>query len=517
MTRRHIISLLLIIVGVLSSSAQLAVGSWKVFSTFAGVDKIVDARSFVYYTSGGQLYSRDKDTDEIYNYSTGSRLSDNGVSNLFYNYDKDMLVVVYDNANIDVIDSDGRVHNMSDIKDASLDVVPVVNDMVFDGDRIYTATNFGVVVFDANRYEVITAGNYGIDMTNVMVMGDKVWLVNGFIYYSADKNKSLIPLSSLTRSETGLTTDELCNIDDKHAVAIADGSKLITFLDFDNVNNTFSLAWSKSVSNVRNLQRLTDGTAFFHDNSNIYTIDAEGKMTTTSIAGSDLESVKVGNAFENKSIATSKGLDELWLGSPEGLSCYSLKDGTLKVLLEVASPFNSLTFSIIGRLHTGPSGAVYASSYGYSNYIDESINPDKNGRGLFYINKIKDGKITDIAPLVYETVNRNNKPYSDNPVGFKSGYGVIEDPKNPDGYLVASFYDGFYYFIDREQQAHYRDETSTLKSILNNYTLESCGMDFDRNGNLWVAQQAQEGVSYEFHMLTAGRKSHHARRLAASQ
>ena len=178
---RHIISLLLLIVsGVFQVQAQLAVGSWKQFSSFASVDKVIDTPHYVYYITNGQLYSRDKDNEETYNYSTGNRLSDNNISDIFFDYDNGSLFVAYANANIDIIDSEGHVYNMPDIKDASMDIIPVINDVDFDDNRIYVATNFGVVVFDARRYEVSTAGNYGKNMTSVMVQGNNLWLIEDY-------------------------------------------------------------------------------------------------------------------------------------------------------------------------------------------------------------------------------------------------------------------------------------------------------------------------------------------------
>ena len=58
------------------------------------------------------------DFDESYN--KRNYLNDVNVTGIYYNYDREYLVVAYANSNMDVIDSDGRVTNVSDIKDASL-------------------------------------------------------------------------------------------------------------------------------------------------------------------------------------------------------------------------------------------------------------------------------------------------------------------------------------------------------------------------------------------------------------
>lgn len=506
MKKRHIISLFLLMLALLPSRAQNGVGSWKLFQSFGTVDKVIDTPRTVYFTTNSQLYSRSKDTDEIYNFSTGGLLSDSGISGLWYNAGKDYLIVVYENANIDLLDRDGLVYNMPDIKDATLDVVPKVNDIDFDGDKIYVATNFGVVVFDSERHEVVTSGNYGMNMTSVMVLGDRLWLVQGYIFYSADKNKSLTSQSSITRNENGYTCSELLSLTDDRAVLIADSGKLITFLNCKDGVATFEeSAVNDASSSIRNITRLADGSVMCHSNTAIYIVGKDGSISTAPIAGTPLETLKKGSSFEVKNISSATGLDELWMGSDEGLSCYAINNGDLEVLSESYRPADALTFPLVGRLVTGPSGAVYASSHGFSLIIGEQVNPGNTGDELFYINRISGNDIEDITPVAYDTKNQNHKPYSANPVGFKSGYMVREDPHDPEGYVVASFWDGFYYFKNREQVQHYTDENSTLQSVNNGYRLQADGMDFDRRGNLWTAILRVNDDKKQFNMLPASK------------
>lgn len=500
MKLRHIISLLLLVGAVVQTQAQLAVGGWKIFSSFASVDKVIDTPRYVYYLTNGQLYSRDKEDDETYNYTTGNRLSDSDISDIFFDSDNDCLVVAYSNANIDVIDEDGRVYNMPDIKDAALDIVPVVNDMDFANGKIYVATNFGVVVFDGKRHEVVTAGNYGKKMTSVMVQGDNLWLVEDYKYYYADANKNLTSTTSIELQQFGYTTNEIMRLNDEKVVFLANKNQNVIVASFKPGDETMTVITNTKAADVKNLQRLADGSLMCHNATNIYTIDPDGKLTTTSIAGSDMESKKVGTVYETKQIASCKGLGELWLGSDAGLSCYSIKDGELTVLSEPARPDNGLTFCNVGYLTTGPSGAVYAATHGYSLLKGDAVNPGNSLDLRYHVNKIVDGQIVDVSPVNYTTENSHHKQYSVAPVGFKSGYQVKEDPRDPEGYIVGSMWDGFYYIKDRDEAAHYCVATSTMTG---SYCLRSTGMDFDRNGNLWVAQLVVGSNDKQFHMLPA--------------
>ena len=101
----------------LCAAAQNAVGDWRIHTSFVGdqVTSIAESRQWVYYQSGANLFRLDKSTSENEAMSIQGDLSDMGISNMYYNSDKDYLVVVYTNSNIDIIRGDGSVVNMPEI------------------------------------------------------------------------------------------------------------------------------------------------------------------------------------------------------------------------------------------------------------------------------------------------------------------------------------------------------------------------------------------------------------------
>lgn len=508
MKLRHIILFIFSIAAAVSVNAQLAVGSWKSFASFSTVDHVVDTPHIVYYVTNGQLYSYDKDNEETYNYSTGQRLSDSNITSVYYNYDKDYLVVVYSDSNMDIIDSEDRIYNMPDIRDASIGVIPEINDMVFDGDRIYVATNFGVVVFDDRKKEVVTAGNYGKNMTSVTVIDDTLWLVEGYRFYSADKNKSLTSINSVKLWPMGYTVNDLIHLSENIVVMLSDNNTRITIARVTESDNNIEIINEISqLAGLKNLQRLSDGSLMCHTYNTVYIISPDGTIDSRSVAGTDLEAKKVRNVYETKNIASCRGLKELWLGSDAGLSSYSMEAGGITVISEPARPDNALTFSIIGELVKGKSGAVYAASHGFSHLIGEAVNPGRDEHAFFYINRIKDGVITDLTPQIgeFKVRNRNNQSLKTDPKGFKSGYKVKELPGDPEAIIVGSRFDGYYVFKKGHETVQYDDSTSTMRSILNGYRMQANGMDFDRKGNLWVSQYIYEPKAddKQFHFLSA--------------
>ena len=165
----------LIIISLLSTlalrvTAQHAVGSWEVYSNY-GIDRgdIIDTKSKVYFCGGGSLFHYDKDIDETYSYNIGNGLSDVNVKALYRNYDRDYIVVVYDNSNMDVVYDNGRIVNLSEVKDAQYVNDRTINWIDFDGDNMYVACSFGMVKYDLRNASVTESGMFGFPVNGVTV------------------------------------------------------------------------------------------------------------------------------------------------------------------------------------------------------------------------------------------------------------------------------------------------------------------------------------------------------------
>ena len=170
--------------------AQQAVGQWQLYPTKSTVAGIVYESNGdeVYYMSGSNLFSYDKSTSEIETYNTGNYLSDNGIKNIYYNYDKSYLMIIYDNSNIDLVYSDKRVINIPDLKNTIMMYSKSINDVVFGKDKIYLATDFGIVILNDDRYEVFESYIYGKSITKMTIVGEFLMIyTDGELYMTSNK------------------------------------------------------------------------------------------------------------------------------------------------------------------------------------------------------------------------------------------------------------------------------------------------------------------------------------------
>lgn len=499
---KHISFILCLLVACFTLQAGDGVGSWKIYSAFDGVEKMVETPRVIYYISVGQLYSLDKETGETYNYSTSNRLSGSEATGLHYDYNKKYLVVSYSDAALDLIDRNDRVYGMPDIRDAELDVIPVVNDVAFDDNSIYVATNFGLVVFNGDRKEVITSGRYGRNITKVFIQGPTLWLVEGYKFHAIDKTRNITKFSDFNQEVFAQTVNEVHTLNDEKVLMIVNGNAQFKIFSLAPEKNKSKQLFLYDGKGLKNLHPMADGGFSLHDKSSIITVNTAGEVNIHFLNGSDMVTSTQNGLDEVKNLTAYDGIDEIYMGSAEGISEYSIDEGEITKLMGGVKP-EGLTFSRVGRLHVGKSGKIYATEYGQSQQMVSYYNDDHT---LYHVNVIDGDDITDVTPREYTVDDSNNRSLTYLPYGFKSGNQLVEDPNDPDAYYVTSMWDGIYHFKDGKQLHKYYSNNSTLRTVGSNGGLRVFTMDFDRRGNLWTAQFIlgnNDNSQRQFHMLTA--------------
>ena len=176
MMKKTIFAALLLLVMSVSAIAQ-EVGSWSIYPVFSGTasTKLIDTDSKVYYLADGWLYSYDKSADETVYYTKINGMTDTDISSIYYNYDKKFLMVVYSNSNIDIVRDNGRVDNIPDLKNVILSVSKAINDVDFDGNMAYVATDFGYMVVDCDKCVTKESFNYGKSFTSILTTDSNIF------------------------------------------------------------------------------------------------------------------------------------------------------------------------------------------------------------------------------------------------------------------------------------------------------------------------------------------------------
>ena len=199
----------------------VSIGNWRTHLPYQKVIAVEPVGNKIYAATEYELFYYDKQDNSINILNKINGLSDIGISTMRYNTSQRKLFVAYKNANVDLIDSDGNIKNMSDIKDKNIVGNKNINNVFFNDDLAYVACGFGIVVFDLKKEEVKDTyyiGNQGdaMNVTDIAFFNNRIYAsTDDGVYYASQDAQNLANYSawhfdnSLTHPHLAYTEMEL--------------------------------------------------------------------------------------------------------------------------------------------------------------------------------------------------------------------------------------------------------------------------------------------------------------------
>jgi hypothetical protein len=431
----------------LNVMAQNAVGDWMIHTSFAGdaVATVIETRQFVYYQSGANLFRLDKSTGENEALSKINELSDMGISNVYYNYDKDYVVVVYSNSNIDVIRSNGTVVNMPEIKDAVLTLGRTINDVTFAPGLMYLATDFGYVVIDDSKMIVKESHQYGEPLMSVAQVGNLLLLSSVSKIYYGDAGKYYENLIAFKQGDLSGNC-RFWPINDNTFYNINDSTEIVTIeLDEEEVAIFSSNKLLEHEATV--IQHTYEGILLnVPDDSTCYKAGKDGLNLQAVCSNGELCS------------ANPDGDGEYWAAGSRGLHLLELENYYLPNALSFDSPFWMTYNQEQDKLYVSTTAA---------NGICNTSSPTA-------VNTYDGVKWTDVTP--------KDVPLKGN---SQDGSFWLEFlPGSPNTYLMGTWFFGLLKVVDNEIVMAYDLSNSPMAKKWTIHPVTS----IDRYGNVWVVQ-----------------------------
>ena len=164
----------LMLLSLVAVPMRAASGQWRVHPFFVSsqLKNLIDTRDKVYYLTCDNIFSFDKDTQENEPIDKSNYLNDVQVDNIYFNAEKEYLVVAYRNSALDIILKDGKVVNMTEIKDAILTSEKGINDITFTRDgSMLVATQFGYVIIDDSKFVIKESHIYNKNVSSIAQVG----------------------------------------------------------------------------------------------------------------------------------------------------------------------------------------------------------------------------------------------------------------------------------------------------------------------------------------------------------
>ncbi len=128
--------------------AQAQTGSWQAYMAYQEPQQIVKGGNLLYVRASNSLYSYNLDDQSIVTYDKIRQLSDNYITLIAWNQTTQKLIIVYQNSNIDLLDAEENVTNISSLYTKTMTQDKTINDIFINDKYAYLATNFGIVKID---------------------------------------------------------------------------------------------------------------------------------------------------------------------------------------------------------------------------------------------------------------------------------------------------------------------------------------------------------------------------------
>lgn len=183
---------LLLIIACLLSVASGHTETWRYHFPYTGsTNRILDTPELTYFLINQQeqlegvefnmnpclgLVRYDKTKKELTPLTGWDELSDLVIVSANYNYEKNYLMIAYDNGNIDLLYDNGEVKNIKSFMSAGSEYDKRVNGIHFfaDANQAYLATNFGYFVINDKTLEIESSRNFGQTILGATRFGDNI-------------------------------------------------------------------------------------------------------------------------------------------------------------------------------------------------------------------------------------------------------------------------------------------------------------------------------------------------------
>ena len=189
-----ILSALLMFTPIIARGAEI--GTWNSYMAYHDITDIQKAGNILYVLASNNLYSYNTNDNSIQTYSKSNILSDCGIERIAYCQSAKRLVIVYDNYNIDLLDLNDNVINMSEYYNKSM-TDKTVNNMYVNGQYAYLSTVFGIIKINVSKAEISDTYNLGFNVNYCYIENNKIYAAsNTHGLYEANLSSNLLDKSN---------------------------------------------------------------------------------------------------------------------------------------------------------------------------------------------------------------------------------------------------------------------------------------------------------------------------------
>ena len=445
---------------------------WRAHNAFTYVKDVVSLGDKVYGLSAGSLFSVNKESREVKNWSKLDGLSGSTICKIDYASTLERILVCYRNGLIDIIDKEGNIYTISDLYLKQMNASKEVNDVYISGEHAYLGMDFGILVINLRKTEIEDTYYIGDNSSEVNV--EYICTTGGILYAMAAGKVYYAQLSDNLVDYAYWKTINLPTSKTLQSMRTYNG-ELYIVVDkklYKYVNNTWKYM---NISNIASLKETAGDLYLFPYNKN-----GIGKLNSTGTVTWMIE-----DAIYHAIVKENK---YYWLGSEtDGIIRYEVENQTKEAYYP-----------------DGPS-----SNYSYwIRFVGDRLYMLPGGRWADQFKRKGD-------VMIFENEEWHNIKNADL-LKMTGGHKVLDlmnvaqDPNDAKHYWVTSYGTGLYEFDDNKLKKVYLPDNSNLTAAapINpaGYT-RTDGAMYDEQGNLWVLNLGG-GDTKNIHVISPDRRWH---------
>lgn len=453
---KRIFAILSILIAI---TANAGIGDWVLYPSYHNATYCQTAGDKVYVLASGALYSYNTSDEEVRVYDKINTLSDIDITHIEYCKDIKALVVVYSNANIDILFDDEEVYNITDFKNKSLPDKRI-NGVDIQGTTAYISTVFGVVELDLEEYKFTNTYTTGLNTYCTYLFNGTLFCGTETGMYSCATDKNLLDKNNWVK-KNNYFTKAICELDgmlycylDEFGIYSYNASNNILKDVVYNHGEKYNAMYSNGKEIIASAKKKTtiitsptDVTVYKNSNSNFILKDGNHFWDCKGYNGVVKCIAKDGEIIVNSTSVTPD--------SPIRNYCEYMKFASDDKLLVAGGNLNYFDITF----YDGTLMEYDYSGNRWNNLPEDTI---KQATGIPYLNLCA----------------------------------IDEDPADPGHYFAGSFGYGLYEFCNGKFVKHYSTHNSPLESVIptNTRFVRIPSVKFDKEGNLWCINTGTKNI-----------------------
>ena len=444
------------------------IGQWREHLPYGSTIDVTASQKKIYAATPYSLFSVDVGTKETERISKIAGLSETGISTIKFDSVGNRLFIAYTNSNIDVLEAKG-ITNIPDLKRENIPGDKTVYHFFNEGNFCYLSTGIGVIVLDANRYEIKDSWIIGTNGSSVKI--NMFTKDNDFFYAATEEGLKKISFNNNNPADfrnwqvvsgfnglTGFVCKGVVNLQNK-IIALQNDSLFVQ--NGSQWNLFFTNGWPIiSINNSENKLAICQRTR--SGSSRVIVLNADGSIYKNE--------EQAGVISFPKNAVVKNG--ELWVADLfGGLSHFTV------------NAFEQYKLNSPQDIATGEMVVYNNKFYATAGSVNEAWNYQYNRNGIY---KFEESNWTNYNGFNYTPL--------DSLLDFIT---VAIDPR--DETLWAGSYGGGLLHVKADNKFQIFKQNSPISPAIGDPTsYRISGLAFDQNNNLWISNY---GASEYLHVL----------------